>query len=95
MTYNIALEIEQQQRIQNDLVASRFEYEDSYSKADAAVEAQIEQESDLYYHGNFDGATGGKTEKSLWGNLSYRNGWLAGVGEYYDKQYQTTFAEVF
>lgn len=80
MTYNIALQIEQEQRIQNDLVA---------------IEAQIDRESELYYHGEFDGATGGKPEPELWGNLSYRNGWLAGVGEYYDKQYQTAFAEVF
>lgn len=68
------------QRIEADLVA---------------VEAQIDRETDLYYHGEFDGATGGKPEQELWSNLSYRSGWLTGVAEYYDKQYKASSEEVF
>lgn len=59
-----------------------------------AYEAQIDRETDLYYHGEFDGATGGKPEQELWSNLSYRSGWLTGVAEYYDKQYKASFEEV-
>lgn len=80
MTFNIAVQQEQQQRLAADLVAS---------------EAQIDKETDLYYHGEFDGATGGKPEQELWSNLSYRSGWLAGVEEYYDKQHKASFKEVF
>jgi hypothetical protein len=80
MTFNIAVQREQEQRIQADLVA---------------VEVQIDKETDMYYHGEFDGATGGKPESELWSNLSYRSGWLTGVGQYYDKKYSSTFAEVF
>ncbi len=76
MTLNISLEIEQQQRIQNDLVA---------------VEAQIDKDTDFYYHGQFDGATGGKPEPELWSDLNYRSGYLVGVGEFWDKKYQTVF----
>ncbi len=72
-THNIALQIEQEQRLQIDLVA---------------IEVQIEQETSFYYHGEFDGATGGKPEPELWSNLAYRSGWLNGVGEYYDKQFK-------
>ena len=80
MTFNIAVKQEQQQRIEADLVA---------------VEAQIDKDTDLYYDGRFDGATGGKPEQDLWSNLNYRNGYLAGIGEYYDKKFKTTFKEVF
>ena len=76
MSLNISLELEQQQRLQNDL---------------AAVEAQIDKDTDLYYQGQFDGATGGKPEPELWSNLNYRSGWLLGVGEFWDKKYQTVF----
>lgn len=80
MTFNISLAFEQEQRIAADLVA---------------VEAQIDKETDLYYHGEFDAVTGGKPEEELWSNLSYRSGWLAGVGEYYDKKFNTVFDEPF
>ncbi len=43
MTLNISLEIEQQQRIENDLVA---------------VEAQIDRETEIHSEGKFDGVIG-------------------------------------
>ncbi|MGL5944237.1 MAG: hypothetical protein ACRC2S_28480 [Waterburya sp.] len=47
MTFNISLEYEQQQRIQNDLVA---------------VEAQIDKETNTYYLGFWDGKDNGEPE---------------------------------
>lgn len=78
MTPNIAQAVDQEQRVQNDLVA---------------VEAQIEKETDVYYLGFWDGKDNGKPEKDLWNNLTYRSGWLAGVAKYYDNKYQTSFEE--
>lgn len=80
MTFNIAVQTEQLQRLQADLVA---------------VSAQIERETQMYYHGEFEGATGGKPERELWSNLSYRSGYLVGVGQYYDKKFQTVFDQPF
>ncbi len=79
MTFNIAHQVEQEQRIANDLTAP---------------EAQIDKETDLYHAGLFDGVTGGKPERETWSNLSYRSGYLVGVGQYYDKKFNFT-AEVF
>ena len=76
MTLNISLEIEQQQRIQNDLVA---------------VEAQIDRETDIHSTGEFDGVIGLEPNPDLWSNLTYRSGYLTGLGRYYDKKYQTVF----
>lgn len=80
MTFNISHEVEPEQRIANDLVA---------------VEVQIDRETDLHSHGVFDGATGGKPEQDLWSNLNYRSGYLLGVGQYYDKKFNTVFNEPF
>lgn len=88
MTFNISLTYEQQQRLENDLVGRVFSGKLPTEKPTVAVEAQSDRETDLYYHGEFDGATGGKPEQELWSNLSYRSGWLAGVEEYYDKKFQ-------
>ncbi len=76
MTLNISLEIEQQQRIENDLVA---------------VEAQIDRETDIHSEGEFDGVIGLEPNPDLWSNLTYRSGYLNGLGRYYDKKYQTVF----
>ena len=78
MTINIALECEQQQRIQNDA---------------AAIETQIDKESDFYYDGQFTGSTGGEPDPKQWSQIAYRSGYLIGVGEFYDQKYQTVFKE--
>ena len=74
MTFNISLELEQSQRIQNDA---------------AAIETQIDFKTDFYYDGQFTGATGGEPDPQLWSQIVYRNGYLIGVGEFYDRKYQT------
>ena len=73
---SLTLEIEQQQRIQNDLVAA---------------EAQIDRETDIHFIGEFDGVIGLEPNPDLWSNLTYRNGYLTGLGRYYDQKYQTIF----
>ena len=78
MTLNISLEIEQQQRIENDLVA---------------VEAQINRETDIHSEGKFDGVIGSEPNPDMWSNLNYRSGYLSGVAEFYDKKYQTVFTD--
>lgn len=81
MTLNISLELEQQQRIANDL---------------CAVEVQNNENADLHHRGYFLAVIGTKEpEPEHWSNLSYRAGWLDGVGEYYDKKYQVSFDEPF
>ena len=78
MTLNISLEIEQQQRIENDLVA---------------VQAQIDRETDIHAEGKFDGVIGSEPNPDMWTNLNYRSGYLSGVAEFYDKKYQTVFTD--
>jgi hypothetical protein len=73
MSINIALEAEQQQRVEADK---------------AAVEAQIELETNLYSAGKFDGVIGIDPDPQKWSNLAYRSGFLAGLGRYYDQKYQ-------
>jgi hypothetical protein len=73
MSINIALEAEQQQRVEADK---------------AAVEAQIELETNLYTAGDFDGVIGIDPDPHSWSNLAYRSGFLAGLGRYYDQKYQ-------
>ena len=80
MTINIAVKQEQEQRLAADLVA---------------VEEQLDKETDTYAHGEFNGATGSKPKQELWGNLSYRSGYLAGVGQYYDLKFNAVFDELF
>lgn len=78
MTINISLELEQLQRVQNDLVA---------------VEAQIDRETEIQSEGKFDGVIGLQPNPDMWSNLNYRSGYLSGVAEFYDKKYQTVFTE--
>jgi hypothetical protein len=73
MSINIALEAEQQQRVEADK---------------AAVEAQIELETNLYSAGKFDGVIGIEPDPHSWRNLAYRSGFLAGLGRYYDQKYK-------
>jgi hypothetical protein len=73
MSINIALEAEQQQRVEADK---------------AAVEAQIELETNLYTAGDFDGVIGIDPDPQKWSKLAYRSGFLAGLGRYYDQKYQ-------
>lgn len=80
MTFNISHAFEQEQRIQNDL---------------AAVEVQIEKETNFYCYGEFDGVTGGQPQQELWSDLNYRSGYLVGIGRYYDKKFNTVFNEPF
>ena len=80
MTPNIAFEYEQEQRVANDL---------------AAVEASIDRDTDLYCRGKFLAVIGTfEPEQEHWSNLSYRAGWLDGVGEYYDEKFNFK-SEVF
>ena len=78
MTLNISLELEQSQRVENDA---------------AAIETQIDFESDFYYDGQFVGSTGGEPDLEQWSQIAYRSGYLVGVGEFYDRKYQTNFKE--
>jgi hypothetical protein len=41
-----------------------------------------------YLNGEFDGATGASPDPYLWlKSQDYRNGWLTGVAEYFDKKF--------
>ena len=80
MNHSISLQQEQEQRLSSDLLA---------------VEARLDKDTEIYSHGIFDGATGGKPDKELWSNLNYRSGYLVGVGEYYDNKFKTIFDEPF
>ncbi len=80
MTPNISLELEQQQRIQNDLVA---------------VEARIDHETGIYAEGEFDGAIGIDPNPDMWTELAYRSGYLTGLTRYYDKKYKVSISEPF
>lgn len=79
MTPNIALEIEQQQRIAND---------------QAALEADNDRKADLYAEGEFDGVIGVKPNPERWGELAYRFGWLDGIARHYDAKFKTEL-EIF
>ncbi|WP_036487478.1 hypothetical protein [Myxosarcina sp. GI1] len=74
MTFNIAVEHEQDQRIRNDL---------------AARDARIEQETDWYTDGEFDGIIAIDPNPELWGKLPYREGFLIGLARHFDRKYQT------
>ncbi len=80
MTFNIAVQNEQEQRIQNDLVA---------------VEAQIDYETGIYAEGEFDGAIGIDPNPDMWTELAYRSGYLIGLTRYYDKKYKVSISEPF
>jgi hypothetical protein len=73
MSINIALEVEQQQRVEADK---------------AAVEAQIELETNLYSAGKFDGVIGIEPDPHSWSKLAYRSGFLTGITRYYDQKYK-------
>jgi hypothetical protein len=73
MSINIALEAEQQQRVEADK---------------AAVEAQIELETNLYTAGDFDGVIGIDPDPQKRSKLAYRSGFLAGIGRHYDQKYK-------
>ena len=81
MTFNIAVQQEQEQRLQNDLVA---------------VEMQIDASTVRYQVGLCDAILGKEPEITGWKfDLSYRNGWLAGIAERYDEQIGTAYNEPF
>lgn len=69
--YNIALENEQNQRLISDR---------------AAVDAQVERETDLYTAGLFDGTIGKNPNLKLWRNEAYRSGWGVGIVKFYDNK---------
>jgi hypothetical protein len=77
MTFNIAVQNEQEQRVQADLVA---------------VEVQIDHETETYAEGQFDGVISIDPNPDLWSELTYRNGYLAGLTRYYDSKYQTVIS---
>lgn len=96
MTFNIAVQQEQEQRVQADLVASRFEYESSYSKADAAIEAELNHRTDRYNEGLTDAIKHREPEINGWKtDLNYRYGWLAGIAQRYDLEIGTAYNEPF
>ena len=80
MTFNISQDYEQEQCLASDLVA---------------FEAHADEETRLNHRGEYLGATGFLPEEHLWGNLSYRSGYLTGVGQYYDNKFKTVFDEPF
>lgn len=75
MTYNIALETEQNQRLIGDR---------------AAVSAQVERDTDLYTAGFFDGTIGKNPSMKLWGIEAYRSGWALGIVKFYDGKAEFT-----
>ena len=81
MTFNISLELEQQQRIRNDF---------------AAVEAELNARTDRYSDGLLDAVSGREPEITGWKtDLNYRHGWLTGIAQRYDQQIGTAYNEPF
>ncbi len=77
MKFNIAVAIEQAQRVENDKVA-----------VEERINEQANRQKDLYSEGEFDGLIGIEPNPEMWGELSYRSGFLTGITRYYDKNYQ-------
>ena len=69
MTINIVLELEQQQRLENNR---------------AAVEAQIDRETKLYYVGRFDGLIGSRPTRLE--EQIYWEGYQIGLKKYWAKK---------
>lgn len=81
MTPNISLELEQQQRIQNDF---------------AAIEAKLDHETDRFEDGRVDAMSGLEPDIRGWmSELEYRYGWLAGIAQRYDNEIGTAYNEPF
>ena len=53
---------------------------------------QLEVE-DLTSEGEFDGGTNCPPNEKNWSNLSYRNGYLSGLGRFYDRTFGVTHAD--
>lgn len=81
MTFNIAVQNEQEQRVQNDLVA---------------VEAELNQRTDRYNEGLTDAIMHREPEINGWKmDMNYRYGWLAGIAQKYDLEIGTAYNEPF
>lgn len=71
-TYNINCEIEQEQRIQQDI---------------AALEHECDRATDLNSDGQFDGSIGLDPDPKKWEELSYRTGYILGIERYWDNKF--------
>ena len=81
MTFNIALEQEQAQRIRDDF---------------AALEAQLNSEADRYNAGFTDAESGTEPDVNGWKtDMNYRYGRLAGIAQRYDNEIGTAYNEPF
>ena len=81
MTFNIAVQREQRQRVANDF---------------AALEAQLNSEADRYNAGFTDAESGNQPNINDWKtDLNYRYGWLAGIAQRYDNEIGTAYNEPF
>ena len=81
MTINIAFGLEQQQRVENDLVALENQRE-----------KEAERNTELYRAGDFDGGIGIEPDSAKWREYAYRSGFLTGVTRHYDKKYGMSLA---
>ncbi len=52
------------------------------------INEQASHQTDLFSSGEFDGVIGIEPNPEMWGELSYRSGFLTGITRHYDKKYQ-------
>ena len=81
MNLNIALDQEQQQRLQEGLTASQEQ-----------IHNEARKNTDLYSAGDFDGFVEVEPDSEKWGEYAYRDGFLTGLTRYYDQKYQVSLA---
>ena len=53
-----------------------------------ASDAEASLNTELNSAGEFDGVTGLEPDPQKWSAISYRSGFLSGIGRYYDNKYQ-------
>ncbi len=52
------------------------------------INNEASHQTDLYSEGEFDVVIGIEPNPEMWGELSYRSGFLTGITRHYDKKYQ-------
>ena len=53
-----------------------------------AIDLGASRQTELNSAGKFDGLIGMEPDREKWGELAYREGFLAGRGSHYDQKYQ-------
>ncbi len=80
MSINIALAKEQEQRV---------------LEAQNAVEEQANLNTELECYGKWDGTLGYPPQQQYWGELAYREGYLCGITQHYDRKYNISLNQPF